>query len=230
MGEWDVAGRRGFTVHKMRDAATYERCRFAGSSKLGSGKKGSVKITVPADAGAGQKYYYASKVGRDCRKGLTITVQDEEDPVVASPPACDESLKGANDADYRGCQTRTRSGKLCQRWDSQTPHIHNRTPENYPNSGLDENYCRNPDGEPTIWCYTNEANTRWEFCDPVSESTTDDCGCVGKTNHFGEGGAGCDSFHADSAEQWCYTRANACQDGKQSKTLIGYEWSFVACQ
>ena len=50
-------------------------------------------------------------------------------------------------ADYRGKISTTASGRTCQRWDSQTPHSHTRTPEKYPNSGLDENYCRNPDGE-----------------------------------------------------------------------------------
>ena len=30
----------------------------------------------------------------------------------------------------------------------------------------DHNYCRNPDGEKGIWCYTTDRNTRWEHCDP----------------------------------------------------------------
>ena len=50
-------------------------------------------------------------------------------------------------ADYRGKINKTTSGRTCQRWDSQSPHSHTRTPENYPNSGLEENYCRNPDGK-----------------------------------------------------------------------------------
>ena len=53
-------------------------------------------------------------------------------------------------ADYRGKINKTTSGRTCQRWDVQSPHKHSRTPENYPNSGLEENYCRNPDGKELI--------------------------------------------------------------------------------
>merc|ERR1712107_385864 len=82
---------------------------------------------------------------------------------------CDETLRGHRDAYYRGCQTVTRSGKICQRWDSQTPHQHS-----YPDSGLDANYCRNRDGGDTIWCYTTDPAKRWEYCDPLT--TTQDPG------------------------------------------------------
>ena len=29
---------------------------------------------------------------------------------------------------------------------------------------LDKNYCRNPDNERMPWCYTTDADTRWEYC------------------------------------------------------------------
>ena len=35
---------------------------------------------------------------------------------------------------------------------------------NFPDSGLDENYCRNPDGEDTIWCFTKNPDVRYEYC------------------------------------------------------------------
>ncbi|XP_035682842.1 plasminogen-like [Branchiostoma floridae] len=36
-------------------------------------------------------------------------------------------------------------------------------PEDYPE--LVENYCRNPDWKGgTIWCYTMDPDTRWEYC------------------------------------------------------------------
>ncbi|CAM9767416.1 unnamed protein product [Lampetra planeri] len=83
------------------------------------------------------------------------------------PPATSTSTvcaRGRGEG-YRGSRTVTLSGKWCQRWDSQFPHRHSRTPENYPCSGLQENYCRNPDGNNGTWCYTVSAALRWEYCD-----------------------------------------------------------------
>merc|ERR1711988_11904 len=66
---------------------------------------------------------------------------------------CNEALTGTKGSGYRGCQTRTKSGYTCQKWTAQSPHGHTRTETNYPSGGLgDHNYCRNPDGEPSIWC------------------------------------------------------------------------------
>jgi hypothetical protein len=79
--------------------------------------------------------------------------------------SCDETLSGEKDEGYRGCQAQTRSGKTCQSWDSQTPHEHSRKDEAKGTAG--HNYCRNPDGEDTIWCYTTDAEKRWEYCDPL---------------------------------------------------------------
>ncbi|XP_035686749.1 uncharacterized protein LOC118422970 [Branchiostoma floridae] len=68
-------------------------------------------------------------------------------------------------ASYRGTVAVTRSGRTCQRWDQQIPHEHTRTSDNYPSSGLVENYCRNPDETAGVWCYTTDPNKRWDFCD-----------------------------------------------------------------
>ena len=66
-----------------------------------------------------------------------------------------------------GTIAETATGKTCQDWAAQTPHSHTRTPLNYPEFGLEgeHNYCRNPDGEPTAWCYTTDPAARWEICD-----------------------------------------------------------------
>jgi len=85
--------------------------------------------------------------------------------------------KGQTDpkeSEYRGCQNKTKSGYTCQKWTVQNPHKHGNTPQRKPNKGLgNHNYCRNPDGEPGIWCYTTNSKKRWELCDvPKSSLST----------------------------------------------------------
>jgi hypothetical protein len=62
----------------------------------------------------------------------------------------------------------TKSGKICQAWTDQTPQVHeNNIPDKFDNAGLAENYCRNLDGADTIWCYTIDKSTRWEYCEHI---------------------------------------------------------------
>lgn len=57
----------------------------------------------------------------------------------------------------------TISGRTCQDWSSQYPHKHEQTDKIMLRNS--RNYCRNPDGEPGgPWCYTNDRNKRWEYC------------------------------------------------------------------
>uniref|UniRef100_A0A4W3GEY2 Macrophage stimulating 1 n=1 Tax=Callorhinchus milii TaxID=7868 RepID=A0A4W3GEY2_CALMI len=65
---------------------------------------------------------------------------------------------------YRGTVNKTTSGTPCQPWNSQVPHQHQLTPENYPCKGLEENYCRNPDGSEAPWCFTSDPDVRHAFC------------------------------------------------------------------
>ena len=87
--------------------------------------------------------------------------------------------------DYRGHVAVTNTSKTCQKWTSQAPHKHHRTPKEYPLAGLgDHNYCRNPDSEPNgPWCYTEDPAERWEYCD-VGEPSRD-CYNVGELAIFG---------------------------------------------
>jgi len=42
-----------------------------------------------------------------------------------------------------------------------------------PTFDLEENFCRNPSSASsgdTIWCYTTDPNTRWEYCNPVRDN------------------------------------------------------------
>lgn len=83
-------------------------------------------------------------------------------------PACDETLRGTNGADYRGCQEKTITGRSCQKWTAQTPHTHHFSPmSTYEPKGLgDHAYCRNPSDEASIWCFTTDPLVRWELCVP----------------------------------------------------------------
>ena len=84
---------------------------------------------------------------------------------------CSEALSGENDSGYQGCQTKTVNGRTCQDWASQSPHAHSNNATQQPNTSLVNNYCRNPDGSDTIWCYTTDKETRRENCTPKGMTT-----------------------------------------------------------
>eukprot|EP00931_Biecheleriopsis_adriatica_P000698 TRINITY_DN100794_c0_g1_i1.p1 TRINITY_DN100794_c0_g1~~TRINITY_DN100794_c0_g1_i1.p1 ORF type:complete len:251 (+),score=26.52 TRINITY_DN100794_c0_g1_i1:83-754(+) len=90
--------------------------------------------------------------------------------------ACNEELSGDKGAGYRGCQDTTVRGFTCQRWDAQVPHTHTMK-INDTSLDLKDNLCRNPDGEPSIWCYTTDENTRWDVCKPSCELVADEAAC-----------------------------------------------------
>ena len=95
---------------------------------------------------------------------------------------CDETLRGRKNSDYRGCQDKTRSGRTCQMWDCKHTNtcthaggslgkINKRWNTYVGKTGIgNHNYCRNPDGEKTIWCYTTDRGKRWEYCDNLRSS------------------------------------------------------------
>jgi hypothetical protein len=84
---------------------------------------------------------------------------------------CAEHLSG-NGQDYHGCQQYTQDGVYCQRWTDQEPHSHWFIDYWYPQAHLgDHNFCRNPDGDRTIWCYTADPGIRWDYCEPRDEET-----------------------------------------------------------
>ncbi|XP_067676467.1 uncharacterized protein [Haliotis asinina] len=83
---------------------------------------------------------------------------------------------------YTGTLSTTINGKVCQRWDSQTPQTHGSkedfkfsilgfdTPQTVTGSA---NYCRDPTRSGYLWCYTIDSNTRWEMCDVPMCNTQD---------------------------------------------------------
>ena len=86
--------------------------------------------------------------------------------ILAMVCQANERLSGSG-RNYRGKQTRTTGGWECQPWHMQAPHPHKRTTARYRDAGLDSNYCRNPDGHNTIWCYTMNHKIRWQYCMPL---------------------------------------------------------------
>merc|ERR1739848_369991 len=91
------------------------------------------------------------------------------------PSECIDS-SDRDGSSYRGTVARTKSGRVCQRWDVQSPNKHKQTPEEKPYAGLEENYCRNPDGSEWVWCYSGEGrDPRWEYCDIPTCSKEKDC-------------------------------------------------------
>ena len=114
----------------------------------------------------------------DCLNGLT---NNNECNAACNIEACEwdgadcfhqhhECYTRSDGADYRGTVSHTRSGQVCQRWSDQSPHAHTRTHAKFPYAGLGgHNYCRNPDGEVSPWCYTTSEERdglpRFELCD-----------------------------------------------------------------
>ncbi|KAI8490987.1 hypothetical protein Bbelb_314060 [Branchiostoma belcheri] len=85
--------------------------------------------------------------------------------------------------------------RLCQRWDSQSPHTHPHTPQAHPDAGLEENFCRNPDNKERPWCYTTDPALRWDYCNVME--------CADSCRHFSTTGRSSGSSNKTIALQNC---------------------------
>jgi len=80
-----------------------------------------------------------------------------------------ETCCDGNCASYRGKLSTTTLGARCLPWsDLQANHQYHPYSGEHPDAGLELNYCRNPSGHTTVWCYikigrTSEEN-EWENC------------------------------------------------------------------
>jgi len=91
--------------------------------------------------------------------------------IILDRPAADaiEVCSGSQCNGYRGLQTKTRSGKTCQAWISNSPNSEAKVLKDDAanvSDGLDSNYCRNPDAKTTIYCYLAD-ESGFEYCDPI---------------------------------------------------------------
>ena len=92
---------------------------------------------------------------------LVDDCEDDSDPFQGNQTCGSFEFSQAN---YRGPTNITASGRVCQDWGSQTPHPHKFTAQDFPQAGLEGNHCRNPDGKSQAWCFTNDKEQRFEFC------------------------------------------------------------------
>jgi len=78
---------------------------------------------------------------------------------------CDIECFEGDGTDYRGSMSVTESGRICQKWASQNPHVPHSCcdPDAVPEL-KSHNYCRNPNGDDRPWCYTMDENKRWDYC------------------------------------------------------------------
>jgi len=108
----------------------------------------------------------------NCGNGKAIEDRFEIEDV---PDGCIEAYDGRGN-DYAGCQTHTESGRLCQKWVSQSPHKHNIVSRRNDADATipvseqhwDHNFCRNPTDAYKIWCYTTDSKKKWEYCRPLA--------------------------------------------------------------
>ncbi|CAB1342915.1 unnamed protein product [Coregonus sp. 'balchen'] len=77
---------------------------------------------------------------------------------------CSEECMHCGGKNYSGKISTTENGYTCQHWDVQKPHNHGYITSALPEKYLEENYCRNPDGDPRPWCFTTSPSKRWDFC------------------------------------------------------------------
>ncbi|XP_019627216.1 PREDICTED: uncharacterized protein LOC109472084 [Branchiostoma belcheri] len=127
-----------------------------------------------------------------------------------------EPCQVGDGASYRGTVSVTRTGKTCQRWDRLFPHVHSKLFE-HPSSGLEENYCRNPDGEPGVWCFTENPSVRFELCEVPAcapKKWREDLRCGrGYKAEDNTPAAECDpssNFPCCSPDNWCGNTAAHC--------------------
>jgi len=187
-GRSDVAKHNSVYFLLTDGKATGKRAAVKGSKAVKA--KGRL-IVVPVGSGMGTK-------GLDAMKGWASHPSEEnciqvknykQLPAMVSALvadicpklSCRETFVEADGSDYMGCQAKTRTGTECQKWTSQVPHAHEykkvkgRWPNKYakvlPSLIGGHNYCRNPDGKESIWCYTM-GTEEWEYCDPRAANAT----------------------------------------------------------
>ena len=124
------------------------------SSRWASVSAASAADGAPSGGGAAGRTHRVSSTG--------VVVRGLHDGLANEPPCY--GWTGCSPSDYHGCHGKTVSKRRCQTWRNQAPHAHPWAPEEHPDADLGYNYCRDPDGSGTTWCYTVDPLVRREQC------------------------------------------------------------------
>ncbi|KAI7791795.1 hepatocyte growth factor a [Triplophysa rosa] len=83
---------------------------------------------------------------------------------------------------YKGRRSFTKTGITCQAWNMSVPHEHNFKPARHKRFDLRQNFCRNPDNDPSgPWCFTELTETRHQECGLPQCSDVECMRCNGET-------------------------------------------------
>ncbi|CAB9515896.1 Apolipoprotein(a) (Fragment) [Seminavis robusta] len=133
-------------------------------------------------------------------------------------------------SDYRGAINITESGRECQPWSSQFPHLHDFTPENYPGAGLDGNACRNPDPSGAAiqvnraFCLTNDPDRRFEKC------LVPACVHEGYIDYITETESGFEMNAQDVNSPWSFTCGTMALRQQDYRGNISWTAQGIPCQ
>nr|XP_054761373.1 uncharacterized protein LOC129267772 [Lytechinus pictus] len=99
---------------------------------------------------------------------LPSCYNDFGDQVTCDVPPCHEhagcysvTTKGS---DYRGLASHTENGYRCQPWNDVVEESWDAS--SYPDTGLEDNFCRNPNDRDRPWCFyvDRDGHTNWTYC------------------------------------------------------------------
>uniref|UniRef100_A0A6Q2XQS4 Hepatopoietin-A n=1 Tax=Esox lucius TaxID=8010 RepID=A0A6Q2XQS4_ESOLU len=166
--------RVNFDLYEKKD---YVRECIIGSGVNYKGRRAVTKAKIPCQSWT-ESFPHEHTLGKkDLRGNFCRNPKNESsgpwcfttDPEVRHQecglPQCSQAeCMRCNGEDYKGPMDHTETGKECQRWDSSKPHRHPYQPKKYPDKGLNDNYCRNPNNRLRPWCFTMDPLTPWEYC------------------------------------------------------------------
>lgn len=143
------------------------------SGSIFSPTLGAPQATISGLPTASQLPSFVPTISDKPSQGFTDP-SEESDDCDADPETC--GCQNARFSDYRGSISITKFGDACKRWDETEEY----QPGNHPEAGLEENFCRNPEGEyekDAAWCFTEDPSKGyrdegWAYCDVQS------CGCT----------------------------------------------------